>query len=74
MAEGQTVAQACAEADVSVDPARLRAIIRNLPGFVRIGEVKRPAGSQGGRGDALYETGELQDLITVLRRWLVPRP
>lgn len=72
-AEGWTVAEACQEferAGMPVDPARLRGIIRHLPGLTRIGETRKPPGSKGGRGDPLYPIGELQRLHAALTPWL----
>lgn len=75
--DGWTIAMACddfAAAGIPVTPKQLGGIIRHLPGFTRIGELRKPAGSEGGRGPALYTIGELQELVTVLyeRGWLVP--
>lgn len=69
--DGWTVAEACEEferAGLPVDPKRLRAIIRNLPGFRPVGETR--AGPQGGRGHPLYEIGALQRLHSALAPWL----
>jgi hypothetical protein len=69
--EGWTIAEAVAEferAGMPVDPARLRAIIRNLPGFSPVGET--PSGPNGGRGHPLYDIGSLQRLHTALAPWL----
>jgi hypothetical protein len=57
-------------AGLPVDPARLSAIIRHLPGFRPLGEVRKPPGSKGGRGDRLYPIGELQRLHSALAPWL----
>ena len=48
-------------------------VIRALPYFQRIGEKKKPPGSQGGRGDAVYSIAELQRLHSKLAEWLVPQ-
>lgn len=78
-AEGWTVAEACedfAEAGIPVTPKQLGGIIGLLPGFMAIGEARKPAGSKGGRGYLRYTIGDLQDLVSYLQRrgWLVPRP
>jgi hypothetical protein len=68
-----TISKACkdsAAAGLPVEERRLRAIIRNLPGLTPVGEVRKPPGSKGGRGPAVYEIGELQHLITALKPWL----
>ena len=73
--EGWTISEACAEfaaAGMPVDPVRLRAIIRQLPGLTRCGETRKPPGSKGGRGDPLYPIGELQRLHSALAPWLTP--
>lgn len=70
---GWTIREACEDftaAGLAADPGRLGVIIRALPGFTRIGERRAPAGSKGGRREALYEIGELQELITAIARWL----
>lgn len=71
--DGWTIREACDDftaAGLPADPGRLAVIVRALPGFRRIGERRAPAGSKGGRREALYEIGELQDLITAIARWL----
>jgi hypothetical protein len=68
---GWTIAEAVAEferAGMPVEERRLRAIIRNLPGFNPVGET-RP-GPAGGRGHPLYEIGSLQRLHAALAPWL----
>ena len=68
---GWTIAEAAAEferAGVPVEERRLRAIIRNLPGFNPVGETK--SGPTGGRGHPLYEIGALQRLHAALAPWL----
>lgn len=72
-AHGWTIDEACQEfaaAGLTVDPRRFRVIVRNLPGLQRCGEA--PKGPKGGRGDALYPIGDLQELITRLEPWLTP--
>jgi hypothetical protein len=74
--QGWTVDEACAEfarAGMPVDPARLRMVIRALPGFRPVGEKRAPAGSKGGRGHPLYEIGQLQRLHAALAPWLTPQ-
>jgi hypothetical protein len=74
MAEGWTVREAVAEfAKTGVPMDGLDRIIRALPGFQRIGEVRKPPGSQGGRGAALYDIAQLQQLHGRLAEWLVPQ-
>lgn len=69
-APGWTVSEACAEferAGLPVEERRLRAIIRNLPGFNPIGASK--PGPAGGRGHPIYEIGQLQRLHAALAPW-----
>lgn len=71
---GWTISEACAEferAGLPVDPKRLRAIIRNLPGLTPVGET--PSGQLGGRGHPLYEIGQLQRLHAALAPWFTTR-
>jgi hypothetical protein len=71
-AQGWTVAEAVeqfAQAGVPFDG--LDRIIRALPGFQRIGEVRKLPGSKGGRGDALYSIADLQRLHSALAPWLI---
>jgi hypothetical protein len=70
---GWTISEACEEferAGLPVDPARFSAIIRHLPGFRPLGEVKKLPGSKGGRGDRLYPIADLQRLHSALAPWL----
>jgi hypothetical protein len=64
-AEGWTIPQACeqfAEQGMPVDEARFRiAVIRGLR-IRRTGEMRKPKGSEGGRGQLLYDIGQLQRL------------
>ena len=71
--DGWTVAMASAQfagTGVPFEERNLRAIIRYLPGFQRTGETRQPPGSKGGRGDPLYDIGELQRLHSALAPWL----
>ena len=73
MAEGWTVAEAREQfASTGLPMDGLDRIIRALPGFRRIGETRKPPGSQGGRGAALYDIEQLQRLHGALAPWLVP--
>jgi hypothetical protein len=70
---GWTVPEASAQfsqTGLPIDERNLRAIVRNLPGFHRIGEKK--SGKRGGRGEALYAIGDFQLLHKDLSRWLTP--
>lgn len=70
-AHGWTISEACAEFDAAgmpVDPRRFRIIVRNLPGLVPVGETK--SGERGGRGQFLYEIGQMQRLHAALAPWL----
>jgi hypothetical protein len=70
-AGGWTIPEAAAEFErvgLPVEERRLRAIIRNLPGFSPVGETK--SGPAGGRGHPLYEIGSLQRLHAALAPWL----
>jgi hypothetical protein len=74
MVEGWTIAEAreqFAQAGVPFDG--LARVIQVLPGFQRTGEKKKPPGSKGGRGELVYDIGDLQQLHAVLARWLVPQ-
>jgi len=54
-----------AEQGMPVDEARFRvAVIRGVR-LQRIGETRQPPGSKGGRGQVLYDIGQLQNL----HRW-----
>ena len=66
---GWTVDEACAqfaEAGIPVDPARLRMVIRALR-LQPVGETSRDG---RGRGQALYDIGQLQRLHSALAPWL----
>lgn len=69
-AHGWTVSEACAEferAGLPVDPGRFRMAIRAVK-LRPVGET--PSGEKGGRGQALYEIGQLQRLHSALAPWL----
>jgi hypothetical protein len=71
-AHGWTVQEAVEEfARTGLPVDGLARIIRALPGFQRIGEVRKPPGSKGGRGDAIYDIGQLQRLHAALAPWLI---
>lgn len=74
--QGWTIAEACAEferAGVPVDGKRFRIAVTEVARLGRTGEVRKPPGSKGGRGPALYEIGELQQLHRALAPWLTVR-
>jgi hypothetical protein len=74
MADGWTVDEAreqFAQAGVPFDG--LAWVIRALPGFQRIGEKRKPPGSQGGRGELVYSIADLQRLHARLAEWLIPQ-
>ena len=75
-AHGWTVAEAREQfASTGLPIDGLARIIHELPGFQRIGEKKKPPGSQGGRGHAIYDIGQLQRLHAALAPWLTaPAP
>jgi hypothetical protein len=66
-ADGWTIPEAVAEferAGMPVDPDRFRiAVIRGVR-IRRVGEMRQPPGSKGGRGQVLYDIGQLQRLHT----------
>jgi hypothetical protein len=73
-ADGWTVDEAREQfARTGVPFDGLDRVIRALPGFVRIGEVRKPPGSMGGRGPAVYEIADLQRLHSKLAEWLIPQ-
>jgi hypothetical protein len=68
-----TVAEACEQfsrAGVPMEPVRLRMVIRGLR-WQSAGETR--SGERGGRGQALYEIGQLQRLHAALSPWLRER-
>lgn len=79
-AGGWTVAMASAqfaETGIPFEERNLRAVIRHLPGFQRIGEMRAPPDDgidHGGRGHPLYDIADLQQLHAFLARkgWLTP--
>jgi hypothetical protein len=69
-AEGWTITEACAEfarAGMPMDPYRFRMVVRAVQ-LPRVGETQ--SGGKGGRGQALYEIGQLQRLHSALAPWL----
>ena len=71
---GWTVKDACEQfAGTGVPFDGLAWVIRALPGFQRIGEVRKPPGSMGGRGPAVYDIAQLQRLHSRLAEWLIPQ-
>ena len=61
--DGWTLAMACAEferAGMPVDEARFRDAVIRVARIKRVGEVRKPPGSLGGRGEALDPIGRLQ--------------
>jgi hypothetical protein len=68
---GWTLEEACAQfeaAGMPVSERRFRIIVRNLPGLQPVGETK--SGERGGRGQFLYEIGQMQRLHAALAPWL----
>ena len=60
-----------AEQGMPVDEARFRIAVTRMARLRRIGEARPPgAGSKGGRGQALYDIGQLQRLHAALSPWL----
>jgi hypothetical protein len=69
---GWTIDEALAEFErqgMPVDPARFRIAVTRVARIPRTGETK--SGAKGGRGQKLYEIGQLQRLHDALRPWLV---
>jgi hypothetical protein len=72
-ADGWTVDEAREQfAKTGIPFDSLGKIISLLPGFQRIGEKRKPPGSKGGRGEAVYDLAMLQQLHGRLAEWLVP--
>jgi hypothetical protein len=70
-AHGWTVSEACAEferAGLPVAEDRFRMAIRAVK-LKPVGE--KPSGERGGRGQLLYEIGQLQRLHSALAPWLI---
>ncbi len=73
-ADGWTIPMACeqfAEAGVPVDEARFRLAVTRMARLKRIGEM--PSGPQGGRGQILYDIGQLQLLHKDVAKWIPAR-
>lgn len=74
-AHGWTISEACEEferAGLPVDPGRFRMAIRAVK-LKPVGETT--SGRKGGRGQSLYEIGQLQRLHAALAPWMtVPPP
>jgi hypothetical protein len=67
-ADGWTIPMAVAEFErqgMPVDEARFRIAITRSVRIRRVGETRQPPGSKGGRGQILYDIGQLQQL----HRW-----
>ena len=63
--DGWTLAWALAEfekAGMPLDPARFGLTVTRAARVPRIGELRRPPGGKGGRGQMLYDIGRLQQL------------
>ena len=62
-----------AEAGMPLDETGFRAIVRaadRLGTLQRVGEIRKPTGSKGGRGQFLYDIGGMQRLHAALAEWL----
>jgi len=71
-ADGWTIAEAVAEfaeAGMPVDEARFRIAVTRMARLQRTGETRQPPGSKGGRGQALYEIWQLQQLHKDVAKW-----
>ena len=69
---GWTLEEACAQfaaAGMPVDPGRFRMAVTRVARLPRVGET--PKGPKGGRGQLLYEIGQLQRLHAALAPWLI---
>ena len=72
-AQGWTIAEACQEfkrAGMPVDEARFRIAVTRMARLRRIGETRQPPGSKGGRGNPVYEIGDLQRLHADVAKWI----
>ena len=56
-----------AKTGIPFEPEQVRGIIRWLPGFLPVGEQRHDG---PGRGKAMYDIGELQELHGALAKWL----
>ena len=74
--DGWTIAMALSqfeEAGVPVDPDRWLLAVTKMARIPRIGELRKPPGSLGGRGHALYPIGQLQLLHKDVAKWIPPK-
>ena len=74
--DGWTIPMAIAkfaEQGMPVDEARFRLAVTRMARLRRIGETRQPAGSKGGRGNAVYEIGDLQRLHADVAKWIPAR-
>ena len=74
-ADGWTIPMAVAkfaEQGMPVDAARFRIAVTRVARIPRAGEM--PPGRKGGRGQFVYEIGQLQRLHSALAEWLVVPP
>ena len=75
-ANGWTVDDALAQfaaAGKPLDPAGFRALVRHarrLGNLEKAGELRKPAGSEGGRGYIVFEIGQMQLMHKDSVRWL----
>ena len=70
-ADGWTIPMACEQFELQgmpVDEARFRIAVTRVARLARTGEMK--SGERGGRGQALYDIGQLQRLHAALSPWL----
>ncbi len=68
---GWTIAEAVEEfarQGMPVDPARFRLAVTRVARLQRTGEAA--SGAKGGRGQAMYDIGQLQRLHAALSPWL----
>ena len=62
-----------AETGMPLDETGFRAVVRaadRLGRLERVGEIRKPSGSKGGRGRFLYDIGGMQRLHAALAPWL----
>lgn len=72
-AHGWTIAEAVAEferAGMPVDEARFRIAVTRMARLKHTGEIRQPPGSKGGRGQSLYDIGQLQRLHKDVAKWI----